>query len=163
MKTRVPFNIHPKPSSHRKLCMKMAFFYKRIIRIQVASYNEARPSERSDRGCFFAIWQKPAVFRHMAKKPLHCGLRTGFRYTFSLCAVCCLPAFFFSYFGLREVYMTDFHKPGVCRHGRARANAWDLFQFRPFRVARGRRVSVFGGFADAVCVLFFMRRDFDFF
>ena len=59
--------------------------------------------------------------------------------------------------------MTDFHKPGVCRNGRARANAWDLFQFRPFRVARGRRVSVFGGFADAVCVLFFMRRDFDFF
>ena len=59
--------------------------------------------------------------------------------------------------------MTDFHKPGVCRNGRARANAWDLFQFRPFRVARGRRVSVFGGFADAVCVLFFMRRDFHFF
>ena len=94
---------------------------------------------------FFAIWQKSLFIAGC--------VQASVTHLVCLLAVVC-RRFFFSQFGLREAYMTDFHKPGVCRNGRARANAWDLFQFRPFRVARGRRVSIFGGFADAVCVLF---------
>ena len=68
---------------------------------------------------FFAIWQKSLFIAGC--------VQASVTHLVCLLSVVC-RRFFCSHFGLREVYMIDFHKPGVCRNGRARANAWDLFQ-----------------------------------
>ena len=44
--------------------------------------------------------------------------------------------------GLRELYVTDFHKPGIYGSGRVWANAWDVFRRTPSRGGRGRRAAV---------------------
>ena len=46
------------------------------------------------------------------------------------------------FYGLRELYEADFHKPGIYGSERVWANAWDVFGHAPFRVGRGRRAAV---------------------
>ena len=49
--------------------------------IYLSTSNEARPKERSDRGCFFA---------YRAKNPFHTGVRTGFHYLICLSICLCV-------------------------------------------------------------------------
>ena len=49
---------------------------------------------------------------------------------------------------MRELYDTDFHKPGIYGNGRVWASALDVFRRPPSRGGRGRRSAV-----DSGCVL----------
>ena len=46
------------------------------------------------------------------------------------------------FYGLRELYEADFHKPWIYGSERVWANAWDVFRRMLSRVGRGRRAAV---------------------
>ena len=79
-------------------------------------------------------------------------------YSLSVC-MCNIRRFYW----LRELYETDFHKPGIYGSGRVWANAWDVFRRTPSRGGHGRWAAVdfvvnFGwGEFLCVCVCFFFR------
>ena len=76
-------------------------------------------------------------------------MRTGCHYLISL-SVCLSVSVPVSvcmckirrFYGLRELYETEFHKPGIYGSGRVWANVWDVFRRMPSRGGRGRRAAV---------------------
>ena len=79
-------------------------------------------------------------FAYGAKK-LHTGVRTGCHYLICL-SVCLCMCNIRCIYGLRELYETDFHKPGIYGSGRVWANAWEAFRRAPSRDGRGRQAAV---------------------
>ena len=74
-------------------------------------------------------------------------MRRGFRYLFFSFVCCVLSVVGLQPF-LRELYVTDIHKPGVCRSGRARTNTWGLVCSTPSQVGCGHCAALF-----SVCIL----------